>query len=170
MDQGATSAAMSYSCRRDAATTNVTAGGFTLRRTAALQTHATQHGRQRRRTRYRPTDPLQLSRLTHVALLFDLFADMFALLLLVAPLARSSSRMTAHVECRVRLSLCRRRYAGSSSTVVCSPSSSASTSHDLIDHRQPSSLLCCCYLAASSATPVRLRRVLRGSTERAVSL
>ena len=35
------------STRRDAATTDVTAGGPTLRRTAALQTHATQHGRQR---------------------------------------------------------------------------------------------------------------------------
>jgi len=33
-DQGATSAAMSYSRRRYAATTNVTAGGPTLRRTA----------------------------------------------------------------------------------------------------------------------------------------
>ena len=40
-DQGATSAAMSYSRRRDAATTNVTAGGPTLRRTATPQTHAT---------------------------------------------------------------------------------------------------------------------------------
>ena len=38
MDQGATSAAMSYSRRRDAATTHVTAGGPTLRRTAAPQT------------------------------------------------------------------------------------------------------------------------------------
>ena len=38
----------------------VTAGGPTLRRTAALQTHATQHGRQRQRSRYRPTDSLQL--------------------------------------------------------------------------------------------------------------
>ena len=66
MDQGATSAAMSYSRRRDAATTNVTAGGPTLRRTAAPQTHATQHGRQRRRTRHRPTDSLQLSQLTSV--------------------------------------------------------------------------------------------------------
>ena len=53
------------STRRDAATTDVTAGGPTLRRTAALQTHATQHGRQRRRTRLCPTDSLQLSRLTH---------------------------------------------------------------------------------------------------------
>ena len=61
MDQGATSAAMSYSCRRDAATTHVTAGGPTLRRTAAPQTHVTQHGgRQRQRSRYRPTDSLQL--------------------------------------------------------------------------------------------------------------
>jgi len=57
---------MSYSHRRDAATTNVTAGGPTLRRTAARQTHATQHGRQRPRSRYRPTDSLQLSWLTHV--------------------------------------------------------------------------------------------------------
>ena len=65
MDQGATSAAMSYSRRRDAATTHVTAGGPTLRRTAALQTHATQHGRQRWRTRHRPMDSPQLSRLTH---------------------------------------------------------------------------------------------------------
>ena len=60
MDQGATSAAMSYSRRRDAATTHVTAGGPTLRRTAAPQTHATQHGLQRQRSRYRPTDSLQL--------------------------------------------------------------------------------------------------------------
>ena len=59
-DQGATSAAMSYSRRRDAATTHVTAGGPTLRRTAAPQTHATQHGRQRQRSRYRPTASLQL--------------------------------------------------------------------------------------------------------------
>ena len=51
---------MSYSRRRDAATTHVTAGGPTLRRTAAPQTHATQHGRQRQRSRYRPTDSLQL--------------------------------------------------------------------------------------------------------------
>jgi len=58
-DQGATSAAMSYSRRRNAATTHVTAGGPTLRRTAALQTHATQHGRQRQRSRYSPTDSLQ---------------------------------------------------------------------------------------------------------------
>jgi len=65
MDQGATSAAMSYSRRRDAATTHVTAGRPTLRRTATLQTHATQHGWQRQRSRYRPTDSLQLSRLTH---------------------------------------------------------------------------------------------------------
>jgi len=65
MDQGATSAATSYSRRRDAATTHVTAGGPTLRRTAALQTHATQHGRQRRRSRHRPMDSPQLSRLTH---------------------------------------------------------------------------------------------------------
>ena len=57
---------MSYSHRRDAATTNVTAGRPTLRRTAARQTHATQHGRQRPRSRYRPTDSLQLSWLTHV--------------------------------------------------------------------------------------------------------
>ena len=60
MDQEATSAAMSYSRRRNAATTHVTAGGPTLRRTAAQQSHATQHGRQRQRSRYRPTDSLQL--------------------------------------------------------------------------------------------------------------
>ena len=60
MDQGAMSAAMSYSRRRDVATTHVTAGRPTLRRTAALQTHATQHGRQRQRSGYRPTDSLQL--------------------------------------------------------------------------------------------------------------
>jgi len=51
---------MSYSRRRDTATTHVTAGGPTLRLTAALQTHATQHGRQRQQSRYRLTDSLQL--------------------------------------------------------------------------------------------------------------
>ena len=72
-DQGVTSAAMSTNRRRDAAVTNVPAGGPTFRRTTARMTRVAfslttpsqltnaTHGRQRRRTRYRPTDTLQLS-------------------------------------------------------------------------------------------------------------